>query len=193
MDGVPSIPIIIGALAFSELFKLIDVQYISEEAKTKKRSIKGIIRGVLLSFTQPVNLIRSTLLGLVIGALPAAGGSVATFVSYNEAKRFAKNPETFGKGNIGGVIASESANNAVLGGALITAFDEGLIAGAATDVTEPEPLPHNSPLWDAKNLLVTPHQAATGDGVPDRMQQLINDNVLAFMQERPLRNVVSLE
>lgn len=75
---------------------------------------------------------------------------------------------------------------------LMQCLNEGVIAGAAIDVTSPEPLPSDSPLWHTKNLFLTPHQAATGDGVPARLQQLINDNTRAFLEGKPLRNVVLL-
>ena len=57
---------------------------------------------------------------MLVGALPGAGGPVAAFIAYNEAKRIVKNPETpFGEGALEGIAASESANNACIGGALI--------------------------------------------------------------------------
>lgn len=60
------------------------------------------------------------MLGTLVGALPGAGGPVAAFLSYNEAKRLVKHPETpFGEGAVEGIVASESSNNACIGGALI--------------------------------------------------------------------------
>lgn len=65
------------------------------------------------------NLLRSSVIGTVIGILPGAGGSIAGLVSYSEARRSSKEPETFGKGNPDGVIATEAANNATVGGGFI--------------------------------------------------------------------------
>lgn len=65
------------------------------------------------------NLIRSSVIGTVVGILPGAGGSIASLVSYSEARRAAKHPERFGKGEPGGVLATESANNATVGGGFI--------------------------------------------------------------------------
>ena len=82
--------------------------------------------------SKPVNLIRSSIIGTVIGILPGAGGNIANLVAYNEAKRASKEPETFGKGNIEGVVATESANNAVVGGGMIPLVTLG-IPGAPPD------------------------------------------------------------
>jgi len=66
-----------------------------------------------------VDLIRASFIGLFIGMLPGAGGSVANLVAYEEAQRASKHPEKFGTGIPEGIIASETANNAVVGGSLI--------------------------------------------------------------------------
>lgn len=66
-----------------------------------------------------INFLRSSVIGTLIGILPGAGGSVASFISYAQAKRASKTPEKFGTGHYEGVIASETANNAVTGGALV--------------------------------------------------------------------------
>ena len=65
------------------------------------------------------NMIRSALIGVGIGILPGLGGNIACVVAYERQKKSAKDPETYGKGNIQGVIASETANNATIGGAMI--------------------------------------------------------------------------
>ncbi len=58
------------------------------------------------------NVLRSSLIGSFVGALPGTGGDVANFVSYDQARKFSKNPEKFGKGTPDGVIASETSNSA---------------------------------------------------------------------------------
>ena len=59
------------------------------------------------------------MIGTYVGMLPGAGGSSASFMAYNEAKRSSKHPELFGTGISEGIAAAESANNAMAGGALI--------------------------------------------------------------------------
>lgn len=70
-------------------------------------------------WTHKFNAIRSSIIGTIIGILPGAGGSIAGLVSYTEARRSSKHPETFGHGEPNGVIATESANNATVGGGFI--------------------------------------------------------------------------
>jgi putative tricarboxylic transport membrane protein len=65
------------------------------------------------------NLVRSSVIGTLVGILPGAGGSIASLVSYSEARRVAKDPHSFGTGEPNGIIASESANNATVGGGFI--------------------------------------------------------------------------
>lgn len=71
--------------------------------------------------------------------------------------------------------------------ALVAALAGGRIAGAAVDVASTEPLPADSPLWDAPNLVLTPHAAG---GRPVGADELISSNVAAFLAGRDLRNVV---
>ena len=66
-----------------------------------------------------LNMIRSSLIGTVVGILPGAGGSIAGLISYSEARRSSKHPERFGTGEPDGVIATEASNNATVGGGFI--------------------------------------------------------------------------
>jgi phosphoglycerate dehydrogenase-like enzyme len=73
---------------------------------------------------------------------------------------------------------------------LVEALRSGQIAGAALDVFEQEPLPRDHPLWDAPNVLITPHTAGYGPYLDDRRQEIIVDNAQRFLRGEPLRNVV---
>lgn len=75
---------------------------------------------------------RSVVLGFFAGILPGIGATLAAFLSYNEAVRWSKHPETFGKGELEGVVASETANNAATGAAMIPLLALGLPGGALT-------------------------------------------------------------
>jgi putative tricarboxylic transport membrane protein len=77
-------------------------------------------------------LLRGSIIGTVIGAIPGLGGTVAAFISYTSAVQSSREPETFGKGNIIGVIAPESANNAKDGGSLIPTVAFGIPGSAET-------------------------------------------------------------
>lgn len=73
---------------------------------------------------------------------------------------------------------------------LIEALNNGVIAGAAVDVTDPEPLPDGHPLWSAKNIIITPHTADTRKQVVRLFSDRIRENVLAYGQGKPMVGVV---
>jgi putative tricarboxylic transport membrane protein len=88
--------------------------------------------GEILS--RPFLLLWSSLVGVWIGVLPAIGGSAANMMAYDQAKKFSKRPEMFGKGIPEGIIASESSNNANVGGSLVTIMAFGIPGDAVTAV-----------------------------------------------------------
>ncbi|WP_255852450.1 tripartite tricarboxylate transporter permease [Marinobacterium rhizophilum] len=129
--SVPFIPIMIGLFAASEAFKsLSETQVAQTSASAIGRiippwsSIKGLIPTIL----------RSAGLGSFIGSIPGAGADIASFVAYNEARRFSKNKENFGKGELQGVAAAESASNGCTGGALLPMLTLGIPGDAVTAV-----------------------------------------------------------
>ena len=79
-------------------------------------------------------MLQSSVLGVMIGALPGAGGTIASIIAYNEGRRTSRTPEAFGKGTPEGVIAAESANNAQEGGSLATMLALGLPGSSGTAV-----------------------------------------------------------
>lgn len=90
----------------------------------------------------------------------------------------------------GGCLINVSRGSLLDEPALVAALREGRIAGAALDVFQTEPLPLDSPLWDAPNLLLTPHTAAVVDGLWERHYALIAENLRRFLAGRPLLNLV---
>ena len=89
-------------------------------------SMKILFDTIFALVKMPVLLVRSALIGLVVGIAPGAGGNIASMVSYSEATRWDKNPEEFGKGTIRGVAASEAANSAMAPGSLIPLLTLGI-------------------------------------------------------------------
>lgn len=130
--GVELIVILIGMFCIPELLNLV-LQGEGQKERIEYKRTKGVLwkttRHIL---SLPGNLIRSSIIGTVIGILPGAGGNIANLVSYNEAKRASKTPEKFGTGFIDGVVATETANNAVVGGGMIPLVTLG-IPGAPPD------------------------------------------------------------
>lgn len=132
-SGISLVPAMIGLFSISQVL----IQIEKKNQKDKKHVVE--LKGSLLPNRGEWKLIwktvvRSSFIGLLIGILPGAGGDVASWVSYNEAKRFSKNPKKFGTGYIEGIAASETANNAVAGGALIPLLTLGIPGSAATAV-----------------------------------------------------------
>jgi putative tricarboxylic transport membrane protein len=84
--------------------------------------------------SRPFLLVWSSLVGVLIGVLPAVGGSAANMMAYDQAKKFSRRPEKFGSGIPEGIIASESANNANVGGSLVTIMAFGIPGDAVTAV-----------------------------------------------------------
>ena len=131
MEGPPFIPTLIGLFAVSEVF--------NEVQKTGQiQQLKATVDRFLPSWEDIrhcfKHLCRSSLIGTFIGSIPGAGGDIAAFVSYGQAKRTSKHPERFGHGQIEGLAASESANNACSGGAMIPLLSLGVPGDAVTAV-----------------------------------------------------------
>jgi putative tricarboxylic transport membrane protein len=135
--GFPFLPILIGIFGLSQIMSDLEKSGAAQDELrfgrefNMKVSHPAIIREI---FAQPVNLIRSTLIGLWIGILPAVGGSAANILAYDQAKKGSKHPEKFGTGIPEGIIASEASNNANVGGSLITMMAFGIPGDAVTAV-----------------------------------------------------------
>ncbi|MEO8013324.1 MAG: tripartite tricarboxylate transporter permease [Polaromonas sp.] len=129
--NLPFIPIMIGLFAAAEAFKGMEESGILKEKAAKLGRIIPpwtVLRG--LSMT----IMRSTGLGIFIGSIPGAGADIAAFVAYNEAKRFSKTPENFGKGELAAVAACEAGANGCTGGALLPMLTLGIPGDAVTAV-----------------------------------------------------------
>lgn len=116
VSGVSTVPALVGFFGFAEVLMVIYNMHQDQDVLTMEKTnvrLKDVLKHWKLS------LYTSTI-GMLVGALPGAGGPVASFIAYNEAKRLVKDPEVpFGEGAVEGIMASESSNNACIGGALI--------------------------------------------------------------------------
>jgi putative tricarboxylic transport membrane protein len=120
-DGVPLVPFVVGLFAVSEL-----INYSARSGSTLKAKSAATINwqgqvmtGIKDVFSRPKQWIRASVIGAGIGIIPGLGGGVAAFMSYFVGMQRTKEPETYGKGNVEGIIASETANDAKEGGALL--------------------------------------------------------------------------
>ncbi len=117
-DGIPLVTMLIGLFAIAEAISLWTKQG-SIASKKVNTSLKGVFEGMGAVFKNFGLFIKSSIIGTIIGIIPGVGGAVANFIAYGQAASTSKNPENFGKGDVRGVIAPESANNAKDGGALV--------------------------------------------------------------------------
>lgn len=133
LGGVPFLPALIGLFALSEVFFMLEGNDVKAEkvSKIEKFGLKATIETLS---KMKATLIRSPILGYLIGVIPGAGATIASIISYNEAKRWSKKPETFGKGNPEGIAASESANNAAVPGALAPLLALGIPGSASAAI-----------------------------------------------------------
>jgi len=132
-DGIPLVPTLTGMFALSQMIELAlkggSVAAMGEEAKTR---ISGVWDGTKAVFVHWTVLLRGSAIGTIIGAIPGLGGTVASFIAYTSAVQASRDPSSFGKGNIVGVIAPESANNAKDGGSLVPTVAFGIPGSAET-------------------------------------------------------------
>jgi putative tricarboxylic transport membrane protein len=136
-DGIPLVPTLTGMFAISQMIELAlkggsVASSGPEDAAAMK--ITGVWAGVMSVFTHWPVLLRGSIIGTVIGAVPGLGGTVAAFLSYSSTAQTAKDRDTFGTGNIKGVIAPEAANNAKDGGSLIPTVAFGIPGSAETAI-----------------------------------------------------------
>lgn len=124
--GVPLVPALIGLFTIPEVLRLVALRGREAEMIDENRVRSSVWQTVRDILSRPVNLLRSSVIGTVVGILPGAGGSIANLVAYNEAKRASKHPERFGKGEVDGVVAPEAANNATVGGGFIPTLTLGV-------------------------------------------------------------------
>jgi len=134
IGGFSLVALLLGFLALPHVFDMITgfdsgVAYYTPPSGARKFFLrpKEILVHTFL-------MIRSSLIGVVVGIAPAAGPTIAAFMSYNAAKQASKTPETFGQGNPEGVLASETANNAAVGGSLVLTMSLGIPGSAAAAV-----------------------------------------------------------
>ncbi len=133
VQGFDMVVVMIGIFSFSQMLVLLgsDQSFIARYTPSKNvlREVAGYVFGRC-----KLLLLQSSLIGTFVGTLPGAGGSVAAIIAYNEARRWDRNPDRFGKGAVEGLVAPESANNAGVGGSLVPLLALGIPGNAAAAV-----------------------------------------------------------
>lgn len=133
-DGIPLGAFLIGTFAVSSMIfigsrnavvddKIVKATQPGDEKENKKLQAK---EGLLDVYNHKAQVIRGSFIGSFLGIIPAVGGAAASFINYLVARQFSKSPHLFGKGSAEGLIASESANDAKDGGALMPTLSFGI-------------------------------------------------------------------
>jgi putative tricarboxylic transport membrane protein len=131
--GIPLIPLMIGMFAVAEILRYAAV--IEKPLMVTDRPLASVFSGMWgLLKKYPLQLLRGSALGTLVGALPGAGADIAAWMSYAMSKRFSKEPHKFGTGHVEGIVESGAANNAALGGAWIPALVFGIPGDSITAI-----------------------------------------------------------
>lgn len=130
--GIDMIPALIGLFALSEMFNKakgiekieVTADFNQKDDRLTREELRGCIK----------TIVKSSGIGTLIGALPGTGAAIASFISYNEAKRVSRHPEEFGNGSLEGIAASEAGNNGVTGATLIPLLSLGVPGDMVTAI-----------------------------------------------------------
>lgn len=132
LDGLSFIPIMIGMFGLGEIFY--QILHKSAAQRTESKTIGRILPNREERRRMRLPFWLSSMIGTIIGAIPATGGDIASIISWEQSKRLSKKPEEFGKGSLEGMCASSTANNAVIGGAFTTMLALGLPGDTVTAI-----------------------------------------------------------
>ena len=131
--GIGMISMMIGMFAISEIIRF--VVDTSPPAELVVEKVGSVLSGQwALAKKYPKQILRGSVLGTAVGALPGAGADIAAWMSYAMSKKFSKEPEKFGTGHVEGIVESGSANNSALAGAWIPALVFGIPGDSITAI-----------------------------------------------------------
>jgi putative tricarboxylic transport membrane protein len=133
LGGIGMIPMMIGMFAFSEIMRyVVDT---SPPGEIVVEKVGNVLKGQWkLAKKYPMQILRGSVLGTAVGALPGAGADIASWMSYAMSKKLSKEPEKFGTGHVEGIVESGAANNSALAGAWIPALVFGIPGDSITAI-----------------------------------------------------------
>jgi putative tricarboxylic transport membrane protein len=133
LGGISLIPMMVGMFAVSEVLRYATSSDLKMEIVQDK--IGNVFNGMWgLIVKYPASILRGSVLGTAVGALPGAGADIAAYMSYAVSKKFSKEPEKFGTGHVEGIVESGAANNSALAGAWIPALVFGIPGDSITAI-----------------------------------------------------------
>lgn len=129
--GISFLPIMIGMFGIGEVLnQIFERDKENEKLEDEQKKLNLSLGRILPNKQEVKESIKPTLLGAIIGtvvgAIPAAGGDIASIITWGQAKKLSKNPDKFGEGSLEGLVATSTANNSVIGGALTTMLTLGV-------------------------------------------------------------------
>jgi putative tricarboxylic transport membrane protein len=133
-QGIDIVVAMVGLFAIPQVITTLRDFYHGGATSVDPQSVRVELPSWRLLWDNFSLMVRTSALGTAVGLVPGAHGPVAAFLAYDHAKRFAKDPEKFGKGDIRGVIAPECANHSVTGGAMIPMLSLGFPGDPATAI-----------------------------------------------------------
>ncbi|MEP6969222.1 MAG: tripartite tricarboxylate transporter permease [Betaproteobacteria bacterium] len=133
LGGIGMIPMMIGMFAFSEIMRyVVDT---SPPAEVVVERVGNVLKGQWkLAKKYPMQILRGSVLGTAVGALPGAGADIAAWMAYAMSKKLSKEPEKFGTGHVEGIVEAGAANNSALAGAWIPALVFGIPGDSITAI-----------------------------------------------------------
>jgi putative tricarboxylic transport membrane protein len=134
-SGLPLVPVLVGLFAVGQVLVTMEGFFLKRNSAQAMRvsiSKKGIEFKEI--WVNKFNMLRSAIIGVIVGIIPATGVGTASYIAYSEAKRRSSTPELYGKGVLEGIAATETANNAVTGGALIPLLTLGVPGDLVTAI-----------------------------------------------------------
>lgn len=126
LSGIKVVSAMLGAYALCQILVNCREVIKNGEESLKVEHVGKSTIGLLDILKHWKTIIKSAVIGIIVGAVPGTGGAEAAMISYNEAKRNSKHPEEFGNGSVEGILAAETANNAVTGSAMIPMLTLGI-------------------------------------------------------------------
>lgn len=130
IGGISLMPALIGFYSIPQILNGCTGHSI--HAHSGKIRLKDFVPSFKELWTTKFTIIRSSIIGTIIGAVPATGGNIASYIAYDQTKKISKDPDSFGKGNYLGVVSAEAANNGVCGGAMIPLTTLGIPGDSVT-------------------------------------------------------------
>jgi len=132
LGGITFIPALIGLFALSEVFRQLEIIFLKKVALKAVLEKKGL--SIKKFFTYIPTIVRGSIIGIIVGAIPGTGAAIAAFLSYDSAKRVSKESQKYGNGSLEGIAAAESGNNGVTGATFIPLLTLGIPGDVVTAV-----------------------------------------------------------